>query len=192
MCLPTPLHGYAAGGDETHGTILKTTDAGENWTEIDDIPSGPLRRIYFPTADTGYAVSKFGDILQTTDAGESWTAEDSGTTEFLFGLFFNSAETGYAVGDIGTILKTTNGGLPVGINEPQQPNNVKNSLKIYPNPATENITIELSEPGSNVNGTAFYLWNGRPGNDAATGSGFQVRDKCLFPSKRNLFCQADQ
>lgn len=141
--------GYVAGGDQTTGQILKTTNGGETWAMVPNITSGSLRRIYFPDAIAGWAVSKFGDIIHTIDAGEHWTAQQSGTTAFLFGLFFINESTGYASGQDGTILKTLNGGFPVGINEKQQ----SNSLKINPNPATEKITIESSVTGSSLNGT---------------------------------------
>ena len=58
---------------------------------------------------------------------------------FIFNLFTNS-DTGYIVGYNGTILKTSNGG-GVGINEIQVSSNL---LKIYPNPSSDNISIETS------------------------------------------------
>ena len=87
-----------------------------------------------------------------------WTIQNPlPTINPLNSVYFPDANTGYVVGDHGTILKTTNGGGPaVGINEPPlQTNNSLNSLKIYPNPATEKITIQSSEAGSNMNGTVF-------------------------------------
>ena len=141
--------GYVAGDDQTNGEILKTTDGGETWTMIQGITCGKLKRVYFPDAAEGWAVSRSGDIIQTSDAGENWTAQQSGTTDFLFGLFFINANTGYATGNNGTILKTTNGGFPVGIKENQQPN----GLTIFPNPVMEKITIELSGSGNSMNGT---------------------------------------
>jgi hypothetical protein len=63
------------------------------------------------------------------------------------------------VGSGGTILKTGNGGgPPVGVNE----KTVTNSLRIYPNPSKEKITIEPSKPGSTFNGNfSIYGMTGR-------------------------------
>jgi hypothetical protein len=67
----------------------------------------------------------------------------------LTSIFFSDENTGFITGDGGTIWKTTNGGGIVGINEKEQPG----SLKIYPVPATEYITIELDGTGSIMIGT---------------------------------------
>jgi hypothetical protein len=129
------------------------------WTTQNPLPTGnSLRAVYFPDANTGYAVGMNGIILKTIDAGTNWVLQASGTTNNLKSVFFTDANNGYVVGDHGTILKTTNGGYGLGIN-----NNLQtNSLKFYPNPATEKINIELSEPGSNMNGTiSIYEMTGQ-------------------------------
>jgi len=139
--------GFAVGQS---GTIIKTNNGGTTWFNISSGTGNLLRSVYFPDANTGYAVGKQGTIMKTTDSGATWTAQESGTTDVLFSVYFTDANTGYVSGDQGTILKTTNGGgPPVGINEKQQ----TKSLKIYPNPATENITIEQLGSGIIMNGT---------------------------------------
>ncbi len=94
--------GYAVG---RFGTIIKTIDAGENWTEI--FAPGiykNLASVYFTDANTGYAVGGYGAILKTTDAGENWTKLSKVTTNHLRSVYLTDANTGYAVGDGGTIL----------------------------------------------------------------------------------------
>jgi hypothetical protein len=49
------------------------------------------------------------------------------------------------VGQYGTIIATKNGGGPVGISETK---NVINSLKLYPNPTSGDLTIETPEKGT--------------------------------------------
>lgn len=77
-------HGGSQGGAyHTTGTIMKTTDAGENWEELDIsvaeredsngyIVVPTLRSIHFANSNYGYAVGDFGTILKTEDAGENW------------------------------------------------------------------------------------------------------------------------
>jgi len=146
-----PLTGYAAGNNNGLGLIVKTTDGGTNWTPL-IVTSAPLKGIYFPAANVGYAVGDAGTIIFTTDAGENWNAQPSGTSEYLWSVFFPVVDTGYVVGTSGTILKTNNGGFPVGINE----NKPNNGLIITPNPSTDKITIETQVEGSlfvlNLNG----------------------------------------
>ena len=70
-----------------------------------------------------------------------WVVESSGTTNALFSTYFVDPNTGYIVGDNGTILKTIDGG-GTGINESSC---TPNSIKIYPNPSSDKITIETYE-----------------------------------------------
>jgi hypothetical protein len=135
--------GYAAGAG-----ILKTIDGGLSWTSV-WVGSNLMNSVYFTNVNTGYAVGRDGIIIKTSDGGTTWTDLTSGTSNNLLSVNFTDANTGYVVGTGGTILKTVYG---LGIHENQQTNSFKNSLKIYPDPATEKITIEKSEPGSNMKG----------------------------------------
>ena len=69
----------------------------------------------------------------------------TGNTDYLASLSFPDANTGYVAGEGGTILKTDNGGGPVGISETK---NATNSLKLYPNPTSGNLTVETPEKGT--------------------------------------------
>ncbi|HIK01840.1 TPA: hypothetical protein H1008_01880, partial [archaeon] len=101
-------HGSQGGPYHTTGTILKTTDAGENWEELDlsvaerdDISRGydvvpTLRSIHFANANEGYAVGHFGLILKTEDAGETWavlrTAEGDEWLTSVFSIIQEAQE----------------------------------------------------------------------------------------------------
>ena len=134
--------GYVVGG---YGQILKTTDRGATWVSENSGVTQNLYSVHFPLHNTGYAVGDMGTILKTIDAGSKWEQQDPVTSSNLFSVFFTSENIGYAVGDSGTILKTVNGGgYPTGVNE----NLLSYSLKTYPNPSSDNITIETTEPAS--------------------------------------------
>lgn len=133
------------------GVILKTTDGGTTWDEIYDEPSHWLASIYFTDASTGYAVGDSGTILKTTNGGTNWITQNTGSLKYLRSVYFTNADTGYVVGDSGTIFITTDGGgYTTGINE--KPSSSK-CLKIYPNPASEKITVEASELMGKINGS---------------------------------------
>lgn len=145
--------GYVTGGfcNETacSGEILKTSDGGMTWIAQNIPPNTEtLNSVCFPDANTGYLAGDNGTIFKTTDGGTIWSYQSSNVNQNLNSIFFPDATTGYIVGDYGTILRTTNGGFPVGIDKKQQ----MSSLKIYPNPASDHIILELPESGSNMNG----------------------------------------
>ena len=149
--------GYAAG---YNGTILKTMDGGTSWT---DISFGTnfnyfYNSVYFTDPNTGYLVGGYyhssrGVILKTIDGGANWNFLECGAGTYMNSVYFPETNTGYAVGGVGTILKTDDGGGPMGVNEITP---ISNSLKIYPNPASGNITLETPETGTlsvyNLNG----------------------------------------
>ena len=144
--------GYAVGDS---GIILKTMNAGTTWNTLSSGTTDNLTSIFFTDSNTGYAVGGdlygAGIILKTINGGTNWSIVSIGANTLFYSVSFTDANTGYVVGGGGKILKTTNGGGPAGINEKPQ----TTSLKIYPNPATERITIEPFTPESQMNGTLF-------------------------------------
>ncbi len=155
-----PLNGYLVGGGGNElggfGGIYKSTDGGINWYSL-DVTGYPqiINSIYFTDPTTGYAVGEDGIILSTTDAGISWNSQVSENNQNLLSVCFPEASTGYIVGNSGTILKTSNSGGTVGIKENHLTYQLKSNLNIYPDPATDKITIEPTEPGNNMSGTAI-------------------------------------
>jgi photosystem II stability/assembly factor-like uncharacterized protein len=147
--------GFMVGGYN----IYKTTNGGTSWNFMFNANTS-LYSIFFPDPNTGYAVGgnlNNGIIAKTTDGGTNWTVHPMGTPYELRSVYFIDSTTGYTVGHYGTILKTTNGGFPVGINakEPVPP-----SLKLYPNPASLSLFIEMADKGTlvvlNLSGTLLF------------------------------------
>src|SRR5262245_53536842 len=102
-----PNNGFAVGAI---GTILRTTDGGNNWDILASGTNDDLYGVFFPDANDGSAVGNFGAILRTTDAGSHWTIQRDGMADVLFGVSFSDANHGTAVGSEGLILRTTDGG----------------------------------------------------------------------------------
>ncbi len=92
------------------GTLLKTTDGGENWVQKNAETAMNLTKVKFVNATNGYAVGENGTLLKTTDAGESWSFIDSGTNSNLYGLSVLNESVFYISGDNGLIKKTIDGG----------------------------------------------------------------------------------
>ncbi|PID68202.1 MAG: hypothetical protein CR968_02790 [Flavobacteriia bacterium] len=93
-----------------NGTILKTTDGGENWISQTSGTTNELRRVQFVNDTTGYAIGFEGTLLKSTDAGSTWTALDSGTTEDLYGLSALNEQVLFISGSNGLLQKTIDGG----------------------------------------------------------------------------------
>ena len=118
--------GWAVGGSvDGYGTILHTTDGGQNWerqgTSI-DIPNVTLTGISAVDADEAWAVgppdpeSGYAVILHTKDGGWRWTREglrDDLKDLTLIAVSAVNENIAWAVGytaDEGVILRTRNGG----------------------------------------------------------------------------------
>ena len=155
--------GYAVGGWHLQGTIIKTSNGGKSWNILlNQIPE--LNSVFFTDINTGYVVggyfsslrvsSKEQIILKTTDGGNNWDELKRGTNDPLNSVFFPDANTGYVVGDYGTILKTTNGGgFPTAVKNESQ----ESTFTVYPNPATNKISIAIK---SNLQGeTTICIFN---------------------------------
>ena len=99
--------GYSAGAG---GTVIKTTNGGNNWTTLNTGSSVELRGVHFFNPSTGLVCGYSGTILRTTDGGGNWATVTSGTTDHLFDISFYDNNNGVCSGNTGTILYTTNGG----------------------------------------------------------------------------------
>jgi photosystem II stability/assembly factor-like uncharacterized protein len=150
--------GYVSGLSSTgmmdgYPTILKTIDGGLTWNNYF---CGITGVIYFPDADTGYIVGG-GAIQKTTDGGTTWSNPLYVTGNALHSISFPNSETGYIVGDNGTILKTTNGGGLVSAAITQK---VESTFTIYPNPATNKISIATNSNQQGETTICIFNMNG--------------------------------
>ena len=97
------------------GTLVKTTDGGQNWSIKPTGTSITLWESYFINDNTGWIAegnveSPPGIIIKTTDQGESWVTQYTSNTCWFTNVWFLNNQTGYAVGSSQKVIKTTNGG----------------------------------------------------------------------------------
>ena len=93
-----------------HGVILKTTDSGDNWYEVNINENNTFRDIYFVSDSTGFVIGSNGLILKTNNIGENWIEVSINYSETLNSISFFDAFNGYIVGGNGLILKSSDGG----------------------------------------------------------------------------------
>ena len=98
---------YAA----TTGDVYKTVDGGVTWTALEASPPGPLRKILFLDADTGFAVGGGGNnavgcgddpncmstSITTTDGGATWTAMTTGVLNIIVDIAASPSGSLFAV-----------------------------------------------------------------------------------------------
>ena len=100
---------FIVGGTWEYGTILRTTDGGNNWTVQISVTGERLYGVSFSDKNLGTAVGRSGKIIRTTNGGETWIEQVSGITNELVDVSFIDSNNGMIVGG-GTVLRTTNGG----------------------------------------------------------------------------------
>jgi photosystem II stability/assembly factor-like uncharacterized protein len=85
----------------TQSQVWHTTDGGANWTG-NPIVSGPwIGRIFFVTADSGWACGSSGALWATVDGGSSWSPQTAGTTMYVAAVCFVDHLEGWAGGGYG-------------------------------------------------------------------------------------------
>jgi hypothetical protein len=118
------LTGYVAGDN---GTLLRTTNFGDNWTSINLGIPNKLNCVRFIDTLTGWITGSNGLIMKTANGGFNWNSIPSGTTsdlKYFSTRYSNTDSVYYICGNNGIILQTTNRGI---------------SWAITPTPATNNL-----------------------------------------------------
>ncbi|MGA9212077.1 T9SS type A sorting domain-containing protein [Kaistella sp.] len=151
------VDGQTAGSTPSAG-IYSSTDGGANWVEIEttgtwyfgDITYVPGTENTYVTTGINSSSDEFMGSAYSTDGGKTWINIDSGEQRGTLG--FLNATTGWAGqfsdGPTGTkgILKF-NGNLSLAVAD----NAVKSSLKVYPNPASDVVTVTSNKEIQAVN-----------------------------------------
>lgn len=93
-----------------HGTILHSTDRGQNWCIQQSNTANALFSLSLVGGKKGWAVGSSGTIVHTEDGGTTWELQSCNIKKKLFEVFFIDELSGWICGDQGTILLTDNGG----------------------------------------------------------------------------------
>jgi len=94
----------------SQGKILRSSNAGLNWSTIYDSLTLNLRKLHFTNNGIGYCFADSLYVLKTTNSGLNWFAVNSGLLlKFESCSFINN--TGYVTGSAGYYYKTIDGGL---------------------------------------------------------------------------------
>lgn len=93
--------GYAVG---YWGTIVTTTDGGNNWKKVPIGTNNYLTGVYFIDQKRGFIIGEFGTLMTTMDGGKSWKQMlGKGLDVMLNGVDFHENH-GWVVGEFGTVF----------------------------------------------------------------------------------------
>jgi photosystem II stability/assembly factor-like uncharacterized protein len=135
VCFPSPDIGYVTGTNR----ILKSTDGGVNYTNIDSTLGFDIKCLRSLDANTFYGVGYYGGIAKTVDGGINWGIDITTITTNLNKITFINSHTAIAVGDSGIILMNSNitTGIEIGYLS-------ADLVSVFPNPSTNNVTIKIN------------------------------------------------
>lgn len=103
------LTGYICGSGVNDSTIIKTTNGGLNWIEL-QAPKITIFTLYFTSANTGFCVGGTNVIYKTTNGGLNWNGTVANFSNGFRTVYFINENTGYVGGYDLSINKTTNAG----------------------------------------------------------------------------------
>jgi photosystem II stability/assembly factor-like uncharacterized protein len=96
------------------GIILKTTNGGDDWFNLQSGTNYDIRAVSFPEENIGYIIySKY--VAKTINGGESWTVLKDFPGDLLYAMCFSDNSHGtiltiYQYGQTSKILRTNDGG----------------------------------------------------------------------------------
>ncbi len=91
-----------------NGTLLRTTDGGNNWAQQINSAKTFLS-VHFVDEQNGWLVGEDGVVFKTTNGGKKWLRQLLNAPE-LHAVYFVDLQIGWAAGANGFIAKTKNGG----------------------------------------------------------------------------------
>ncbi len=90
--------------------INKSTDGGETWERMINLPGSLVLNIEIISEDEVWAPSSRGFLVHTTDGGASWEIDTLPGEPYMTDVHFINENIGIAAGRDGVIFRTSNGG----------------------------------------------------------------------------------
>ena len=113
FCIDVVSQNVVYAGKGSHGIMVKTTNGGINWSEVNTPSPFMVTQICFLNETTGFITTGTG-LYKTSSGGANWSLLTAGGFQ---DMFFASELTGYVItGDFpAKIYRTTNGGANFSI-----------------------------------------------------------------------------
>ncbi len=91
--------------------FLRTTNAGNDWQEINIPTNFVFFDIYFVNCNTVFAVGNGGSIVRSTNSGQNWSFIGAGTNVALHSIQFVNDYTGFIAGNNSTLRYSSDAGI---------------------------------------------------------------------------------
>ena len=133
------------------GQVYKTEDRGKNWEYMEDSPTTEsLQSIYALDENVVYACGYTGTVMRSDDGAKNWQVMTAGSSQHFYGMDFTPEGNGFICTQVGEVLSYFDPYLSV--DEMQAATNVK----VYPNPASDFITIDTKYEITGIEMFDFY------------------------------------
>ena len=119
------------------GVVLKASNNGASFDSLSAAPAGTYSCIHFANDSIGFIGGQNGVLLKTRDGGRTWKAETSNSEKNIMEVYTYSKNYYFRDAD-GVVFKFKHVPDPVVAIEE------KFDFEVYPNPASELITIKYS------------------------------------------------
>jgi photosystem II stability/assembly factor-like uncharacterized protein len=131
----TGMNPYVVG---SNGAGMFSTDGGSNWFQYSTNTGSEIACIQFGTTNGGIMCGTDGFVSRTSNGGGFWSTDVVPRAVDYNDVAFGSDSVAYICGDSGVVLKST-----VDVSGIPENSNVSN-LNAFPNPASEQLYIELN------------------------------------------------
>ena len=123
--------------------IFKTVDGGQNWTDISgNLPSIPINDVVISATDDYLYIATDTAVWYSTNQGTYWNLlGDNLPIGIVADIKIHEPTNTLYAGTFGRSLFSIDLGTAVGTSENLV---AHNELKIYPNPMSENVTLEIN------------------------------------------------
>jgi uncharacterized protein (TIGR03437 family) len=148
--------------------LWKSTDGGNTWTPIDNLPFGVLQQLMAdPTApQTLYAAASDTGVFKSTDGGNTWTAIDSGLANPTAAvLALNPSNTAILYAGSGSqVYRSVNGGANWSLADSLTSNSVVSQIAVDPLQPSNvyAITANTGIPSPVKSTDGGVTWNALP------------------------------
>jgi len=137
------ISGFTCGNN---GMILKTIDGGNSWQYLNTGIVTRLNAIYFKSGQVGFAAGDSGVIIRTTNGGSSWTIDSTGTSINFTKIYAVNDSIMFAMTHSWSSINPSRM-YSMNLNSItsvwELVNNQSTYISIMPNPASDQITVNL-------------------------------------------------
>jgi photosystem II stability/assembly factor-like uncharacterized protein len=85
-----------------NGLVMKSSDAGESWTELNTETAHNLKKMHQPASNQIWAAGDSGTVILTMNSGTNWSSINPSTTANFRSVFSRGSGVAYVVGDSGS------------------------------------------------------------------------------------------